>query len=68
MARNIWLHCATYDIELIVVHIPGKQNIVADLLSQCEYSKAQQSRLHQWVPNHVWGKVNPNHATIDYNI
>ena len=32
--RNIWLLTATYDINLCIEHIPGKQNIQADTLSR----------------------------------
>ena len=34
VARNVWLITATYDIDLIVKHIPGKQNDLADALSR----------------------------------
>ena len=33
VARNIWLLTATHDIDLKVIHIPGKKNISADALS-----------------------------------
>ena len=32
--RNLWLLTATYDIELVIEHIQGKKNVVADLLSR----------------------------------
>lgn len=35
VVRNIWLTTATYDLELTVLHIPGKKNIRADALSRC---------------------------------
>ena len=31
--RNLWLITAKYDIELVVTHIGGKDNIMADTLS-----------------------------------
>ena len=34
IARNIQFHVATRDIDLRVTHIPGKSNIIADLLSR----------------------------------
>ena len=58
-ARNIWLICAIYNIDLIVVHIPGKQNVLADLLSRWIFSDVQLARLNailpnfQWVPTHL---------------
>ena len=33
-ARNIWLLAAGYDLEMDYVHIKGKENVVADLLSR----------------------------------
>ena len=34
VARNVWLITATYDIELVVNHISGKDNRLADSLSR----------------------------------
>ena len=34
VARNIWLITATHDMDLTVLHIPGKKNIYADALSR----------------------------------
>ena len=34
VARNVWLITATHDIELVVNHIPGKDNGLADSLSR----------------------------------
>ena len=33
-ARNVWLLCAMFNIAIHIEHIPGKQNVVADLLSR----------------------------------
>ena len=32
--RNIWLIIAIFNIEIIVIHVPGKHNQIADLLSR----------------------------------
>ena len=34
-ARNVWLLCAIFNISIHIEHIPGKQNVIADLL--CRY-------------------------------
>ena len=34
VAQNIWLITASYDIELSVLHVPGKENGLADSLLQ----------------------------------
>ena len=36
IARNIFMSAAVSDIYLKIVHIPGKKNVVADLLSRWE--------------------------------
>ena len=32
--RNIWLISASNDIEIVIEHIEGKNNVIADLLSR----------------------------------
>ena len=34
IARNVWLITASYDIELSILHVPGKDNDRADSLSR----------------------------------
>ena len=38
IARNIWLICAIFHIHIVVVHIPGKSNILANLLSRWQFT------------------------------
>ena len=33
-ARNVWLLTAIFNIHLVISHIPGKNNHIADLLSR----------------------------------
>ena len=47
IARNIQLLLATYNIEIVVRHIPGKDNMVADLLSRWATTKHPMIRLNQ---------------------
>ena len=54
IARNIQLLLATYNIEIVVTHIPGKNNIVVDLLSRWSTNNHPMHKLNQLVPNHVW--------------
>ena len=50
-ARNIWLLAAKNDIDLTYVHIQGKLNCVADLLSRWQYSQACYSQLKHLFQN-----------------
>ena len=33
-ARNVWLITAIFNIEIVVIHVPGKDNPIADLVSR----------------------------------
>ena len=50
MARNIWLICAMYNIHIIVLHIPGRNNVLADLLSRWQFSPENYQTLQQLLP------------------
>ena len=65
IARNIWLVCAIKDIEIIVIHILGKSNIVADLLSRWTGSQADGVRLQALVLDPQWCSVLPEHVYIN---
>ena len=57
MVRNIWLLTAEYDICLQVVHITGKKNIIADLLSRWEGTPSQREKIHEYIEKPKWYKV-----------
>ena len=52
IARNIWLLTFIFNIHLSVVHIPGKNNALADLLSRWNVIKDNHSKLCQLKPQH----------------
>ena len=58
-ARNAWYLAALGDVHLQYVHVLGKNNRVADLLSRWQNSKNNIRELHtlvqspQWIPTHV---------------
>ena len=56
-ARNIWLIAATNDIDLGYVHIQGKLNCVADLLSRWQHTYANHIQLRKHIQNPIWCKV-----------
>ena len=45
--RTLWLLTAKYDIELVVTHIEGKNNVIADMLSGWTGSDNNHSILKQ---------------------
>ena len=53
-ARNIWMLSAMYKFDIILYHIPGKDNNIADLLSRWTNSYQDNEKLHQFVPNATW--------------
>ena len=53
-ARNIWMLSAMYNFDIILYHIPGKENNIADLLSRWTNSYQDNEKLYQLVPNATW--------------
>ena len=53
-ACNIWLLTALYNISLLVVHIEGHNNSIADLLSRWTYSENNTKTLHTFIPHPIW--------------
>ena len=49
-ARNVWLICAIFNIQIRVWHIPGKSNHIADLLSRWTIIKDPLHKLQQLLP------------------
>ena len=45
MIRNIWLLTAMWDIDLQVIHIPGKQNKIANMLSRWDNDKVYEAQM-----------------------
>ena len=62
-ARNVWYLAAQYDTDMSYVHVLGKNNQVADLLSRWSADAACFQKLSQYVQNPVWVPVD-----IDYVI
>ena len=66
--RNIWLITASLDIWLVVEHIRGKQNVMADLLSRWTGNQIEKQLLDKLVWNPSWCEVTQKHFMIDYDI
>ena len=68
MARNIWLLASTQDIDLTVLHIPGKHNTIADLLSRWHIPGTDRTKLYSYVPDPQWQIVTNELTCVNYNI
>ena len=67
-ARNIWMCCAHFDIELHCIHIPGKKNIVADVLSRWQNSQQHKEILYAHIVNPIWVPTDPTMLHMNYEI
>ena len=65
IARNIFMTAAVHDIDLTIVHIPGKQNEVADLLSRWKNTKDNRELLKKFLKHHVWVDISESHLMVD---
>ena len=55
--RNVWLLTASYNIALLVSHIQGTKNNVADLLSRWRNTNEDVQKLHQLIECPVWANT-----------
>ena len=67
-ARNIWQIAALHDIDLVYIHILGKKNIIADLLSRWTASSHDIQKLHSLVQDPLWLQVTMDFLDIDNEI
>ena len=68
IARNIQFQVATMNINLKVTHIPGKLNVIADLLSRWSSRPMANATLNHLLLVHTWVQVNESHIAIDWSI
>ena len=66
--RNVWLYTAKHDIELVVEHIPGKENTVADILSRWQLMRDSDIKLKSQITEPIWWPVYDKAFDIDLNI
>ena len=67
ITRNIAMLTATLNINLKTVHIPGKQNIVADAVSRISIHPQYQAQLHQLIPFRTWLHPSEDVLHIDWS-
>ena len=64
----MWLWAATFDIEVTYVHVMGKFNRAADLLSRWSNSISDNNELQSLIPGAAWVEVTLEAADIDAEI
>ena len=67
-ARNVWLLVALYDLDISYVHIKGKNNVVADLLSRWVPTVENIHKLQSHIPDPLWIKVPNDVLDLDNDI
>ena len=67
-ARNVWFEAALLDVELQYVHVMGKDNKVADLLSRWNNTQSDFASLKQFVASPIWAKVNHKYLELHNNL
>ena len=68
IAQNIAMEVALSDINLRLIHILGKNNIVADSLSRYYTSDLHKNNIKNLLPHATWVVPAENTLFIDYNI
>ena len=59
---------AQFDIFLKISHVPGKQNIVADLLSRWQNTDFCKNKLDSLVKNYKWNEIKEEYFQIDWEM
>ena len=67
IARNIQMQAAMDNITLKVVHVQGKENTAADILSRWGLQPDVQ-KLNKIIPNPHWINVSSSYVNINWNI
>ena len=67
--RNIWLLAALHDVEIELKHIPGKENIEADVLSRIySDSPVDEEILRHLRENYIWDNIPVQHFDLDLHL
>ena len=67
-ARNIWLLSAMFNISIHIEHIPGKHNVIADLLSRYQFDIKSWELLNTYVPNVSWIPTHIDLTCLNFDI
>ena len=67
-AKNIWLLAAIFNVNIVVSHIRGLSNTVADLLSRRQQTTDNFQKLYNLIDSHVWVNAHLDLTLLDHNI
>ena len=67
-ARNIWLLVAIYNINVVVTHIRGRDNSVADLLSRWYQTSDNHHKLYEFIELPIWVDVHLDLTLLNHDI
>ena len=68
ISRNIFMLCAQFDIFLVLQHVAGKENTLADLLSRWSDSSSDRDKLNDLLPSPIWLTVTDEQFWVDNTI
>ena len=67
-ARNVWLIAALNNIHFQFSHIPGKSNVLADLLSRWQITNDRFQKLDHLIINYTWVPTHLTLTSLNYTI
>ena len=67
-ARNIWLIAAMFNIDFQFSHLPGRTNILADLLSRWQTTSNPVEKLNNILQDYTWIPTHPTLTALNYQI
>ena len=56
---------ARYDIELVVMHVAGVKNEIADMLSRWDSVCDREEKLNKYIRDPIWWEVNDTHFEVN---
>ena len=59
---------ALFNISIHIEHIPGKCNVIADLLSRFKFDQTSWDVLKNYVPDPVWIPTHVDLTCLNHNI
>ena len=66
--RNIWLLATMFNVNIIVSHIKGLDNSVADLLSRWHQTADNLQKVHSYIESNIWVDTHLDLTLFNYDI